>query len=122
MKHFWFALALLAALVGTALLANGRLAKENDAITAPLMQALEASCAGNDALAADLAKEAAARWDAALPCFSSLLGHAELDAVSIGFARLCDTEGAAFRAQCLELLTQLRHLRELDRPTPENVL
>lgn len=122
MKHFVLALTLLALIVGASLLAGHSLARQNDAVTAPLEQALDAARAGDAALARRLAAEASKRWERALPCFSSLLGHEELDVVTHGFARLHEAEDDDFRALCAELLEQLAHLRELDRPLLKNIL
>ncbi|MCI7124968.1 MAG: DUF4363 family protein [Agathobaculum sp.] len=78
------------------------------------------------ALEADELEQAYALWMRAQSKFGALLLHDELDQANLLFARLRAAQAAGLeddlRVDRAELLSQLRHLPELEKPSIMNLL
>lgn len=70
-------------------------------------------------------EQASRQWEAAQRLLGSLLLHDEIDQADRLFDRVLTAQAAGsetdYRIDCAELLTQLRHLPDLQRPSLQNL-
>ena len=126
MKH-WLAPLLVLLLLLSASLANAGYVSHSVAEWCAELEDALTAAENEDWEGAHKALDTAySAWSAQQTYFHILIEHAELDAaealfaVSFSFAR--EEDGAEFRANTAELLTQLRLLREMEALSIKNIL
>ena len=97
---------------------EGTMQALNDSLSAVQRQALSEA---EDALA-----RAEAIWTEKEAFFGVILRHEEVDELVTGFAELRQYAQLGdlddYQATCARMITALRHLRDMEKPTAENIL
>jgi len=126
LKRVWFAAALLLLLAGSGILVSGTIGRLVDHSMSLINDAEALVRQDNFKAAGTVCAEAADHWKGHNKTFSAFLRHDETDAVEISIARLqvfADIgDKDDFLALCVELLEELRHIRDMEKPLPWNIM
>lgn len=126
MKYLYIGIAVLALVLTGSLLCGMAVERTLEVPLFALEQTLTALDAGETERAAALGSAAKASWERREPFLCSVLSHEELDAANTTFAELSSygvtRSETEFRSRCLLLITQLRHMCQMDKPTFYNFL
>ncbi|MDO4846199.1 MAG: DUF4363 family protein [Oscillospiraceae bacterium] len=126
MKHLFFAVTLTVFLFGVSLTCAELVRCRTQEVADRLTLAQAAAERADAEAARRETKEAAALWERHTPLLDALVQHAEIDGVSGALAELEHYAGLEhpeeFLSRCARLLHDLRHIRDLELPLPQNVL
>lgn len=126
MKHWLSPLLVLALLLGASLFNARSVSRNVEDWCAELEHSLALAQADDWDGARAALDTVYSSWSARQTYFHIMLEHAELDAAEALFAAARSfaqaEEGAEFRAETAELLTQLRLLREMEALSVKNIL
>lgn len=124
MKRLWLAAALLLAVVGLCVATQAYMRRQTDTLLSAL-EALEASYSEGDfADTRRLAKKLAEDYTRRTRLMYCFVAHSDLEDSRETVAllpALLEREQEDALAEMARLREQLKHLREIDLPTPENV-
>ena len=126
MKYTLLSLGVLALCLAFSLFSMGTVTSVCDRTAERLSASLDAVRRASPAEADAAIRQAERIWAAKQPFLGTVLRHEEMDAVMTGIAELhayLETDDLDdYQATCARLLAALRHLKDMEKPTAENIL
>ena len=126
MKYIFVSLGLSLLMTALCLYSSFCITQAVQETTYLLEAAVEAEKAGNKEDAVRIVHEAAQSWKSHEIFFGTVLRHDEIDSVIEEFARLesyaSTQDQDDFLSNCHALIARLEHIKEMERPTFQNIM